>query len=155
MLQLPVHDLPMTLPATTASNSASQGDQTDLEQTQAQTLASQVPDPGLVSVSTPWVPTLFVPYVRGLSERLRSVCAKYSVRSWFSYQGMLQETVSQFKDPFHCSKSQNAIYSVSCDCGMHYVGESARNLKIRIHEHAQKSSKSTISLYILESNEQQ
>ncbi len=53
----------------------------------------------------------------------------------------------------HFSKSQNSIYTVKCECGEKYVGESTRNLKIRIHEHGLKSSKSTISLHIKSENE--
>ncbi len=59
-----------------------------------------------------------------------------------------------FKDILHFSKAQNSVYSVSCDCGSHYVGESKQNLKIRIHEHSLKSSKSTISLHVHTENEQ-
>ncbi len=44
---------------------------------------------------------------------------------------------------------------MACDCGTCYVGESSRNLKIRIRGHAQKSSKSNISLHIAESVERQ
>ncbi len=70
-----------------------------------------------------------------------------------SYGGKTCDSLTHFKEQYHRSKAQNAIYTVSCDCGCHYVGESMRNLKIRIHEHELKSSKSTISLHILEENE--
>ncbi len=131
---------------------------------------SQVPDPNNLNleeedsqktadnsemvVGTPWVPTFFGPYVPGLSERLRSLSSKHGVRSWYSYGGKIQEYVSHSKDHLHSSKSQNSVYKVSCECGTHYIGETACNLKIRVHEHELKSSKSTISLHINTENEE-
>ncbi len=104
-------------------------------------------------VGTPWVPTLFSPYVPGVSERMRSLASKYGVRSWFSFSGKLAEKLCKFKDHLHQSKSQFSVYSVSCNCGVRYVGESARNLKVRVHEHQLRSSKSAITLHVNESNE--
>ncbi len=98
---------------------------------------------GSPGVPTPWVPTVISPYVPGTSERLHSLAAKYGIRNWMSYGGKLSDRLCCFKDQFHQSKCQNAVYSVSCLCGMRYVGETARNLKIWIHEHTLKSSKST------------
>ncbi len=48
------------------------------------------------------------------------------------------------------SNSTNTIYSLACQCGVRYVGESGRNLKVRIQEHKQRSSKSALSLHVKE-----
>ncbi len=101
----------------------------------------------------PWVPTFIGPYVPGFSERLCSLSARFGVRFCFClpFQPEILFAISKI---LHHSKAQNSIYSVSCDCGTHYVVESMRNLKIRIHEHSLKSSKSTISLHVCSENEQ-
>ncbi len=99
------------------------------------------------------MPTVFAPYIPSFSERLRSLASRCGIRSWFSFGGKTSDTVSQFKDVLHVSKSRNSIYSVSCSCGTHYVGETARNLKVRIYEHRLKSSKSTLSLHVHAANE--
>ncbi len=65
-----------------------------------------------------------------------------------SYGGKLQERVSKFKDHLHSSKCRHSVYSVACRCGCRYIGESGRNLKIRIHEHSLSSSRSAISLHV-------
>ncbi len=106
-----------------------------------------------VTQRSTWMPTLISPYVPGLSERLRFLSAKCGVRTWLSYGGKTCDSLTHFKEQYHRSKAQHAVYMVSCECGCHYIGESMRNLKIRIHEHELKSSKSTISLHILEENE--
>ncbi len=105
-------------------------------------------------VRAPWVPTLFSPYVPGLSEIMRSLASRYGVRSWFSFSGKLSEKLCNFKDYLHQSKSQFAVYSVSCNCGVCYVGETAQNLKVRVHdEHQLRSSGSAIMLHVNEKNE--
>ncbi len=97
---------------------------------------------------TPWFPTLFGPYMAGVSEQLQMIAARFGVRTWMSYGGKLQERVSKFKDNLHSSKCHHSVYSVACSCGCHYIGESSHNLKIRIHEHSLHSSKSAISLHV-------
>ncbi len=98
---------------------------------------------------------LIAPYVPGLSECLKSMSGCFGVRHWQSYGGKLSDLVSNFKDHIHSSKSLCSVYSVACGCGVHYVGESRRNLKIRIQEHRQHSSKSAISLHVWESEKEE
>ncbi len=43
--------------------------------------------PGRVPI--PWAPTLFCPYVPGISERLRMLSARFGIRHWQSYGGKL------------------------------------------------------------------
>ncbi len=94
------------------------------------------------------IPTMFGPYVPGISERLRSLSAQNGVRNWYSYSGKLRERFASFKDHLHVSKSQNTVYSVVCKCGVRYIGEMARNLKVRIHEHMLHSANSAIGLNV-------
>ncbi len=103
-----------------------------------------------IQVQSPdlWVPTLVSPYVPGLSERMRSLAGKHGLRNWFSFGGKLSERLCGFKDHLHQSKSQFAVYSLRCECGVRYIGESARNLKVRVNEHKQRSSKSAMSLHV-------
>ncbi len=102
-----------------------------------------------------WTPTLFCPYIPGVSERLKNLAARYGVRHWQSYGGKISDLVCTFKDKYHSSKSMFSVYSISCFCGTRYLGESGRNLKIRLHEHSLKSSKSSISLHMKEENEKE
>ncbi len=62
----------------------------------------------------PWLLMVIAPYVPGFSERLRSLSAKFGIRSWYSYGGKTRDSVCHFKDPFHYSKAHNSVYSVSC-----------------------------------------
>ncbi len=97
-----------------------------------------------------WIPTLFAPYSPGISERLRILSAQNGIQNWYSYGGKLQDKLSNFKDKLHESKSQHTVYSLACKCGARYVGESTCNLKIHIHEHTLRSSKSALILHVRE-----
>ncbi len=102
---------------------------------------------------TPWVPTLICPYIPGVSERLRSLAARFGVRNWLSYSGKLSENFGTYKEQFHSSKSRFAVYALDCSCGAKYVGESGRNLKIRVREHKRPTSKSALSVHIREARD--
>ncbi len=99
---------------------------------------------------------LCCPYVPSLSERLRSSAARFGIRTWFTYGEKLAENFSGgYKDKYHISKACFSVYSLACQCGTRYVGESRRNLKIRVNEHKQRTSKSALSLHVHEDREEQ
>ncbi len=100
--------------------------------------------------ATPWVPTLCTPYVPGISEWLRTLAAHFGVRSWFTYGGKLAKNFSGYKDKMPASKTRFSVYSLECECGTKYVGESGCNLKVRVEEHKKRSSNSAFRLHMWE-----
>ncbi len=67
---------------------------------------------------------LLVPYIPGISDRLKMVASRYSVKSWFSYGGKIGDGLSAtYKERAHISKMQNSVYKAYWTCGEHYVGE--------------------------------
>ncbi len=106
---------------------------------------------------------LLVPYIPGLSDKLRNVAQRYNVKTWFSFRGRLGDGFSStYKDQVHFSKSRHAVYKAVCSCGREYIGESERNLKVRILEHESANSCTSLSnhlriskAHVLESNRTQ
>ncbi len=92
-------------------------------------------------------PVLIVPYVKGIGERLQQIARQADCATWWSYPGRASDRFSKFKGQIHPSKANNTVYCTECLCGLKYIGESLRNLKIRLHEHTRKSSKSTLSMH--------
>ena len=39
------------------------------------------------------------------------------------------------KDPYEIGEQNNVVYKISCNCGMCYVGQTKRPLRIRIDQH--------------------
>ncbi|CAH1267006.1 Hypp3654 [Branchiostoma lanceolatum] len=80
-----------------------------------------------------------LPYIKGVSERLKRAYAKHNV-SLFSKPGYtLRNALVRPKDPLVPSERCGVIYKISCEqCGEVYVGETERSLGERTEEH-QKS----------------
>ncbi len=92
---------------------------------------------------------LIVPYIRGVSDKLRNIAARYGVKSWFSFSGRLGNGLSTtYKDQLHPSKSKYAVYRTMCMCGHGYVGQTERNLKVRLLEHKSATSNSSLSQHL-------
>ncbi len=93
---------------------------------------------------------LLVPYVPGVSDRLHTIANRYQVPSWYSYSGKLGDSFSgNYKDRQHVSKTRNSVYEVVCSCGVRYIGQSYRNLKVRIAEHRNLAhSESSLSSHL-------
>ncbi len=49
------------------------------------------------------------------------------------------------------SKTQDCVYCAVCSCGLQYVGETNRNLKLRLSEDLQPSSNSALSNHLFPS----
>ncbi len=92
---------------------------------------------------------LLVPYVKGVSDRLRNIAARYGVKLWFSFSGRLGDGFSAtYKDQLHLSKSWHVVYRAVCRCRCEYIGESDRNLKVRVSEHKKPNSSSSLSKHL-------
>ena len=79
--------------------------------------------------------TLCIPYVSGLSEDLRRVCRKYSIRTVFRTPSTLRWELSKIKERDSALKASGVVYKIPCDCGQKYIGETKQTLETRLKEH--------------------
>ena len=75
------------------------------------------------------------PHVSGLSEDLRGVCRKYSIRTIFRTQSTLRRELSRIKDRDSVLKASGVLYEILCGCGQNYIGETQRALETCLKEH--------------------
>ncbi len=92
---------------------------------------------------------LFIsPYIPELSEQLRTVANRYEVTCWHSFSGKLSDAFIAYKDTVPLSKTRFTVYNTSCTCGVRYIGESDRNLKVCLAEHLTANSNSSLSAHL-------
>ena len=77
-----------------------------------------------------------VPYVQGLSERIRRTLAKHKINTYFLPQNKIREGLVHPKDTITKWNTCGCIYEIRClNCEQTYVGETGRSLDTRIKEH--------------------
>ena len=79
--------------------------------------------------------TLVLPYIQGLSERITKVCQKVNIRTAFKSQTTLRNTLTHVKGILPPEERRGVIYSIPCECGAVYIGETCRTIKQRLEEH--------------------
>ena len=90
--------------------------------------------------------TLCTPYVHGMSEKLKRICAPLNIRTVFTPAYTLKRTLINVKNRVPEEKKNTVVYQVPCkDCCKLYMGESKRTLKVRLAEHKRAVQKSDVN----------
>ena len=79
--------------------------------------------------------TLYLPYVRGLSEGVERAVKDLKIRTVFKTTLTLRRCLTKVKTPADAINTKGVVYRIACECGRVYVGETGRTLKQRITEH--------------------
>jgi predicted GIY-YIG superfamily endonuclease/uncharacterized protein (UPF0335 family) len=77
---------------------------------------------------------LTIPYVKGVSEKIRRIAKRYSVKTAFKSTKTLRSLLTKTK-PENADPKKECVYQVQCECGSSYIGETKRPLEVRIKEH--------------------
>ena len=80
-------------------------------------------------------PMAYLPYVAGISERIRKVCRDFNIRTVFKSRPTLRSLLTKVKDPLPTTKQSNVVYDVPCTCGKVYIGETKCRLETCLNEH--------------------
>ena len=76
----------------------------------------------------------YLPYVAGVSERIRKVCRDFNIRMVLMSGPTLRSLLTKVKDPLPTTKQSNVVYEVPSTCGKVYIGETKRRLETRLKE---------------------
>jgi hypothetical protein len=82
--------------------------------------------------------TICTPYVPGLSERIKKICTKVNIRTVFSSKNTLKSRLVNTKPKSLETYKKDVIYSIPCECGLNYIGETSRPLEVRVREHQRR-----------------
>ena len=79
---------------------------------------------------------LFIPYIKGVSEKIERVCHPLGVKVVCKSQNTLRQMLMKVKSTRPDEQKKSVVYEVPCaDCNCVYVGEMGRSLEIRLKEH--------------------
>lgn len=79
--------------------------------------------------------SLVIPYVKGLSEKIRRIAASFGLRTAFHSRLTLERLLCNRRPDIEMLDRKNIIYSIPCECGYEYLGETSRPLRVRLEEH--------------------
>ncbi|MGL5624125.1 reverse transcriptase domain-containing protein [Cetobacterium sp.] len=83
-----------------------------------------------------WLATAVIPYKKGTSEAIRKILNEANIRVAFKPTQRLRSILVHSKDQIPKEKIRNCVYNIPCkDCDAIYVGQTNRELGIRIAEH--------------------
>ncbi|XP_063216176.1 uncharacterized protein LOC134527430 [Bacillus rossius redtenbacheri] len=85
--------------------------------------------------------TLVIPYVQGLSEKIRHLGNKYGLKTAFRSKSTIKSIVTKVKPATEKLQTHNCVYQIPCECGHVYIGETGRALSTRIKEHKNNCKK--------------
>ena len=92
--------------------------------------------PDVTSTSATSVTTATIPYIKGSSETIPRILQPYNIRVTHKPITTLRQLLTNVKDKDEPSDRQGAVYKIKCcDCQDTYIGETGRNLNIRLTEY--------------------
>ncbi len=100
--------------------------------------------------------TTTIPYVKGVSERIRRICVKHNIKVIFHSGRTLRSILSHVKPQPDLLNHPGVIYRIPClDCDRSYIEETGRTLRVRLSEHQRccknfETQKSAVAQHCLE-----
>jgi hypothetical protein len=81
------------------------------------------------------VSTVCIPYVKGFSEKFKRIGNRYNIRTIFRTRNTLGSSLMRKKPKWGPQQTTHCVYSIPCECGRRYIGETSRPLTVRRREH--------------------
>jgi hypothetical protein len=79
--------------------------------------------------------SVYIPYVKGVSEQFKLIGNRYNIRMIFKTERTLRNTLMKTRPERDPEQTAQCIYSIPCECGRSYIGETGRPLAVRLREH--------------------
>jgi hypothetical protein len=79
--------------------------------------------------------SVYIPYVKGVSEKFKRVRNCYNIRTIFRTKRTLRSSLMKTRPEGDPQQTAQCICSVPCECGRSYTGERGRPAAVRLREH--------------------
>ena len=97
------------------------------------------------------VTTATIPYIKGTSETIARILQPYNIRVAHKPITTLRQLLTNVKDKDEPNDRQGTVYKIKCcDCQASYIGETGRNLNIRLTEHKRATKNGDVNNHIAE-----
>ena len=108
-------------------------------------------EPNVTNTNATPVTTATIPYIKGTSETIERILQPYNIRVAHKPITTLRQLLTNVKDKDEPSDRRGAVYKIKCcDCQTTYIGETGRNLNVRLTEHKRATRNGDISNHIAE-----
>ena len=106
--------------------------------------------------NNPTTTTATIPYIKGItSEIISRILQPYNIHVAHKPITTLRHVLTNVKDREQPDERQGAVYKINCsDCQATYIGETGRNLNIRLTEHKRSTEKQDKTNHIAEHHRQ-
>jgi hypothetical protein len=75
------------------------------------------------------------PYVKGVSEKFKRIGNRYIFKMIFKTKHTLGSSPTKTRPERDPLQASQCIYSIPCECGRSYIGETGRPLAVRLRDH--------------------
>ena len=97
------------------------------------------------------VMTATIPYISNTSETITHILKPYNIRVAHKLITTLWRLLTNVKDKDKLGDRQGAVYKIKCcDCQGIYIGETSRNLSMRLTEHKRSTRNWDVNNHIAE-----
>ncbi|PNF31038.1 hypothetical protein B7P43_G17855, partial [Cryptotermes secundus] len=79
--------------------------------------------------------SVYIPYVKGVSEKFKRIGNRYNIRTIFRTKHTLRNSLMKTRPKRDPQQTAQYVYSIPCECGRSYIGETGRPLAVRLREH--------------------
>ena len=108
-------------------------------------------EPNATNTNATPVTTATIPYIKGTSETIARILQPYDIRVAHKPITTLRQLLTNVKDKDEPSDRRGAVYKIKCcDCQATYIGETGRNLNVRLTEHKRATRNGDINNHIAE-----
>ena len=76
----------------------------------------------------------YLPYIQGVTDKVSKVLKKKDILTAFKPLVTIRQKMRTVKDKVE-EHQRKGVYKVTCSCGLNYIGETGRSLKVRLREH--------------------
>ena len=90
----------------------------------------------------------YLPYIQGVTDKVSKILKKKDILTAFKPLVTIRQKMSSVKDKVE-EHQHKGVYRVTCSCGLNYIRETGRSLKVRLREHGDDIRNQHICTYAL------